>query len=151
MSRKIIQLGYLVPNTDRHVTAFEEVLKYFVDKGCLAKEGLMGFKLSSDLYFYKVDIDNSFLSPKRLWVELQGKRFLYSEDDKDDSRMKYYDNLHEVRCCFRVEYKLKETFAAKIIGPLHSDSSYVQRELKSFIPMCRHFDMITMDGLDRFD
>ena len=44
MSRKIIQLGYLVPNTDRNMEAFEEVLKYFVDKGCLAKEGVKGFK-----------------------------------------------------------------------------------------------------------
>lgn len=41
MSRKIIQLGYLVPNTERHITAFEEVLKYFVDKRCLAKEELL--------------------------------------------------------------------------------------------------------------
>ena len=132
MSRKVIQLAYLVPedNTttmEKHRTDVLNARELFnsayhmfaVERKSMHAHAYRTFELSPELILIVVDLDNAYLSP-RLWHNYtNGYRFQFTDS-----------------CIARIEYPVKEEFKS-INYPLCSSSPEVQRTKRGTVPYYR--------------
>lgn len=123
MSRKVIQLLYVVPNDEDFNAAFWNVVLYFEEKGCMTKCGCNVWELSNDLMIFAVNIDTAFLTPKRFNVELDSRQFVWHSKKYNNT---YTADLKDVAtngCVMRVDYRIKD--GAPIDHPLDIHSKYI--------------------------
>ena len=124
MSRKVIQLGYLLPNDLDYEKAFWNVVKTFQDRGIISKHcGFNSWEISPELVMIMVSIDTAFLTPKSFNVELDGTVFRWQSKKYNHE---YNGDLKEIArcgCVVRVEYPLQD--GAPLDKPLGCYSPYI--------------------------
>lgn len=132
MSRKVIQLVYLVP--ENNITTAEkhrsDVLdarelfdrayqEYAIERKSMHKNAYKIFELSPELILIIIDIDTAYLTPG-LWHEsVNGYRFQFTDS-----------------CIARIEYPVQEEFKS-VTYPLYSSSPEVQRTKRGITPYYR--------------
>lgn len=140
MSRKVIQLVYLVPenNTttaEKHRSNVLEARELFdrayqeyaIERKTMHESAYRIFELSPDLILITVDIDTAYLTPG-LWHEcVNGFCFQFTDS-----------------CIARIEYPIKEEFKS-VAYPLYSSSPEVQRTKRGTVP---YYRFMTGRGLD---
>lgn len=115
MSRKVISLGYLIPNDGVSVEDFRRAITnvgFFgrSDIECINRKGCSYIELSDDLVLAKVDLDTAFVTPRRFHEEIGYMR----------SRA-----IVVFRVEFRVEGDKLDTLKAGKRTPLYSNSPEV--------------------------
>ena len=115
MSRKVVSLGYLIPNDGVSIEDFKKAITnvgYFgrSEIKCINRKGCTYTQLSDDLILAKIDLDTAFVTPRRFHEEIGYMRsratvvfrvnFKVEEDGRDTlktgERTPLYSNSPEV-------------------------------------------------------
>lgn len=113
MSRKIVQIGYLVPRDAEVLERFDQIISELMGRGVVSSTGYCSYAISSDLMIYVVDFDTAWYSPRTFHVRLQNCGI-----------------DHYCRAIFRIEYRLDEDLLRTLIPDraLDADTKFVTRE-----------------------
>lgn len=124
MSRKVIQLGYLLPNDLDYEKTFWNAVKTFQDRGVISKScWLCTWEISPELVMAFVSIDTAFLTPKRFNVELDSTVFRWKSKKYDQEFNADLKDIARCGCVVRVEYPLQD--GAPLDNPLDCYSPYI--------------------------
>lgn len=132
MSRKIIQIGYLVPRDDAVLKRFDQIISELTDRGVVSKTGYCSYVISSDLMIYVIDFDTAWYLPETFHVRLQ------------NGGIDYY-----CRAIFRIEYRLDE-YLLKTLVPnraLDADTKFVTRAKEKLYSL-KACKCVAADGVD---
>lgn len=112
MSRKIIQIGYLVPRDDAVLKRFDQIISELTGREVVSSTGYCSYAISSDLMIYVVDFDTAWYLPETFHVRLQ------------NGGIDYY-----CRAIFRIEYRLDEDLPRTLVPDraLDADTKFVTR------------------------
>lgn len=132
MSRKIIQIGYLVPRDDGVLKRFDQIISELTGRGVVSSTGYCSYAVSSDLMIYVIDFDTAWYSPATFHVRLQ------------NGGIDYY-----CRAIFRIEYRLDEGLLRTLIQDkaLDADTTFVMRAKEKLYSL-KACKCITADGVD---
>lgn len=132
MSRKIIQIGYLVPRDGDVLRSFDRIISELADRGVVSKTGYCSHVISSDLVIYVVDFDTAWYSPRTFHAQLQ------------NGGIDYY-----CRAIFRIEYRLDEDLLKTLVADraLDADTKFVARPTEKLYSL-KACKCIAADGVD---
>lgn len=132
MSRKIIQIGYLVPIDDGVLKRFDQIISELTGRGVVSSTGYCSYAISSDLMIYVVDFDTAWYLPEMFHVRLQ------------NGGIDYY-----CRAIFRIEYRIDENLLRTLIPDvtLDADTKFVTKP-KGKLYSLKACKCITADGAD---
>ena len=132
MSRKIIQIGYLVPRADGVLMTFDRIISELTGRGVVSDTGYRSHAISSDLMIHVVDFDTAWYSPRTFHVRLQ------------NCGIDYY-----CRAIFRIEYRIDEDLPRTVIPDiaLDADTKFVARPNEKLYSL-KACKCIAADGVD---
>lgn len=132
MSRKIIQIGYLVPRDDGVLERFDQIISELTSRGVVSSTGCCSYAISSDLMIYVVDFDTAWYLPETFHVRLQ------------NCGIDYY-----CRSIFRIEYRIDEDLPRTEIPDIALDANtkFVTRP-KAKLYSLKACKCIAADGVD---
>lgn len=130
MSRKIVQIGYLVPRDDEVLERFDQVISELTSRGVVSSTGYCSYAISSDLIIYVIDFDTAWYSPKTFHVRLQ------------NSGIDYY-----CRSIFRIEYRIDLPRTEIPDMALDADTKFVTRPKEKLYAL-KACKCIAADGVD---
>lgn len=132
MSRKIIQIGYLVPRDDGVLERFDQIISELTDRGVVSGTGHCSYAISSDLIIHVIDFDTAWYLPETFHVRLQ------------NGGIDYY-----CRAIFRIEYRIDEDLPRTVIPDiaLDADTKFVTRAKKKLYSL-KACKCIAADGVD---
>ena len=132
MSRKIIQIGYLVPRDDGVLERFDQIISELTGRGVVSSTGYCSYAISSDLMIYVIDFDTAWYSPRTFYVRLQ------------NGGIDYY-----CRAIFRIEYRLDEDLLRTLVPDkaLDADMKFIARPKEKLYSL-KACKCIAADGVD---
>lgn len=132
MSRKIIQIGYLVPRADGVLMTFDQIISELADRGVVSKTGYCSYVISSDLMIYVIDFDTAWYLPGTFHIRLQ------------NGGIDYY-----CRAVFRIEYRIDEDLLRTLVPDraLDADTKFVTRAKEKLYSL-KACKCIAADGVD---
>lgn len=132
MSRKIIQIGYLVPRDDHVLKRIDQIISELTGRGIISSTGYCSYAISSDLMIYAVDFDTAFYLPEAFHTRL------------NNGGIDYY-----CRAIFRIEYRIDKDLPKTLIPDraLDADTKFVTRPRGTLYSLkaCR---CVAADGVD---
>lgn len=130
MSRKIIQIGYLVPRDDEVLERFDQVISELTSRGVVSSTGYCSYAISSDLMIYVIDFDTAWYLPETFHVRLQ------------NGGIDYY-----CRSIFRIEYRIDLPRTEIPDRALDADTKFVTKPKEKLYSL-KACKCIAADGLD---
>lgn len=132
MSRKIVQIGYLVPRDDDVLERFNRTISELTGRGVVSSTGYCSYVISSDLMIYVIDFDTAWYLPETFHARLQ------------NGGIDYY-----CRAIFRIEYRLDEYLLRSLIPnvAIDADTKFVTKPKEKLYSL-KACKCIAADGVD---